>query len=86
MKEALLAAGFADVDISVVPLRKRIPDAAVFARAVVCGNPLLDQIKARGGVDPERVIEAVLAGLKQEFGAEPLKMPLQAIFLSARKP
>jgi hypothetical protein len=86
MKEALIAAGFADIEIAVVSRQKQIPDAKVFARAIVSGNPFLDQIKARGGVDPERVIEAVLEGLKREFGAEPLTMPLQAIMLSARKP
>lgn len=86
MKEALLEAGFTDIDISVVSRRTRIPDAAVFARALVFGNPLRDQIAARGGVEPEQVVGAILAGLKRELGPEPMTMPIQAIFLSARKP
>ena len=49
IKEALSDVGFADVDIAVIKLSKEIPDVAAFARAAVYGNPLADQIQARGG-------------------------------------
>ena len=40
-----------------VRLEKEIPDAVAFARGLVFGNPLIDQIRARGGVAPERIVE-----------------------------
>jgi SAM-dependent methyltransferase len=85
IKEAVLAAGFADFNASVVSLEKVVPESAAFARGLVYGNPLIDQIRARGG-DPERVVEAVLQKLRLEFGADPGRMPLQAIMFSASKP
>ena len=58
IKDSLDAAGFTDLRIAVLSLSKIVPDVATYARALVLGNPLIDQIRARGGVDPERVIEA----------------------------
>jgi ubiquinone/menaquinone biosynthesis C-methylase UbiE len=84
LKTALLESGFVDIHISVVTILKSIPDPASFARALVYGNPLIDQIRARGGVEPERVVDAIKDALTSEFSAEP--MPLQAIFYSAEKP
>ena len=52
IKEWLIDAGFADIRIAVVRLEKQIPEAAAFARGIVYGNPLIDQLRARGGVDP----------------------------------
>ena len=69
-----------------VSLQKDIPDAALFARGIVYGNPLIDQIRTRGGVDPERVFDAVVQSLRDEFGADPGRMPLQAIVFSAQRP
>ncbi|HEV7718977.1 MAG TPA: class I SAM-dependent methyltransferase [Arsenicitalea sp.] len=85
VKQALLDVGFAGITISVVTLQKQVPDAAAFARGLVFGNPLRDQILARGG-DPEQVVEAVLRELHREFGADPGSMPLQAIMFSAQRP
>jgi len=91
LKEALLSAGFADIRIAVVALQKTIPDLAAFARGAVYGNPLIDQIRARGGVDPERVVTALTDAFRREFPADPaqataVRMPLQAIFYEAVKP
>lgn len=83
IKEALLAAQFKELQITVVKNDKRIADTAAFARGVVFGNPLIDQIKARGGIDPEAVFEKVKSVLMREFSASP--MPLQAIVFEARK-
>jgi ubiquinone/menaquinone biosynthesis C-methylase UbiE len=85
IKEALLDAGFGDITASVVSLEKRIPDAAAFARGLVFGNPLREQILARGG-DLEQCVHTVLTELHREFGADPGRMPLQAIMFSAGKP
>jgi SAM-dependent methyltransferase len=86
IKESLISAGFDDINAAVLSRQKTIPDASVFARAMVFGNPLIDQMRARGGVDPEQIVDALLQALHREFGADPGKMPLQAIMFSARKP
>jgi hypothetical protein len=82
-KESLIAAGFTDINVAVVRLEKEIPDAARFARGLIHGNPLIDQIKARGGVDPDRIVDALAQALRQEFGTDPGRIPLQAIVFSA---
>ncbi|WP_192255304.1 class I SAM-dependent methyltransferase [Mesorhizobium silamurunense] len=84
VKEGMIDAGFADIDISVVRLEREIPDIDQFARGVVHGNPLADQIRARGG-EPEQVVQAVAEELRREFGSHPGRMPLQAIVYSAGK-
>jgi SAM-dependent methyltransferase len=83
IKESLINAGFTDINIAVVRLEKQIPDVARFARGLVHGNPLIDQIKVRGGVDPDRVVDAIAEALNQEFGSNQNRMPLQAAVFSA---
>ena len=85
IKEALLEAGFTDIELSVLRLEKEIPDAALFAQGIVYGNPLIDQIRARGAADPGRIVDAVAQALRTEFGPDPGRMPLQAIVFSATK-
>jgi ubiquinone/menaquinone biosynthesis C-methylase UbiE len=85
VKESLVEAGFSNIGVAVVSLEKEIPKAAVFARAMVFGNPLADQVRARGG-EPEKLVDTILHDLHREFGADPGHMPLQAIMFSARKP
>jgi ubiquinone/menaquinone biosynthesis C-methylase UbiE len=86
IKESLIDAGFTDINVAVLRLEKEIPDAALFARGLVYGNPLIDQIRARGGVDPDRVVDALTQALRVEFGSDPSRMPLQAIIFSATRP
>ena len=81
----MIDAGFSDLEIAVVRLEKKIPNIESFARGLVYGNPLIDQIRERGGVDPDRVVAGVLEALHREFGAD-ARMPLQAIVFSATKP
>jgi hypothetical protein len=85
IKESLIEAGFTGIDVAVVGLDKEIPDVANFARAAIHGNPLIDQIRTRGGVEPELVVEALAREFRREFGADPGHMPLQAILFSATR-
>jgi SAM-dependent methyltransferase len=85
IKELLIAADFSDINVAVIRQEREIPDAAIFARAAVLGNPFIDQIEARGGVAPEQIIEALAQEFRREFGADPGRMPLQAIVFSATK-
>ena len=64
---------------------KIIPDVTAFARALVHGSPAGAEIRARGSVDPERVIEALRDALPREFGTAPTRMPLQAIVFEAQR-
>jgi SAM-dependent methyltransferase len=86
IKEGLIAAGFGGIDIAVLKLEKEIPDLSQFARGLVYGNPLIDQIKARGGVMPEQVFDALVQNLSRAFGANAARMPMQTILFSARRP
>ena len=86
IKDSLVEAGFTEINASVVKILKEIPDAANFARGAVYGNPLIDQIRAKGEIDPERIFEALLKEFHREFGSDPGRMPQQSIMFSARKP
>jgi SAM-dependent methyltransferase len=85
IKESLIDAGFSDITVSVLRLEKEIPDTEAFARGLVYGNPLAEQIRSRQGVEPEQVFDAILQELRRAFGDKPGRMPLQAIVFSARK-
>ncbi len=83
IKESLIDAGFMDINIAVLRLEKEIADTALFAQGIVYGNPLIDQIRARGGVDPDLVLNTVAQTLRAEFGFRSGRMTLQAIIFSA---
>ena len=85
IKEYLIAAGFDDIGIAVIRQERELPDTAIFARAAVYGNPLIDQVRARGGVDPERIVDALKQEFRREFGDGPGRMSIQAIVFSAAK-
>ena len=86
IKESLIAAGLEQIVVSVVRQHRSVADFSVFARGVVFGNPVFDQIRQRGGVKPAQVQEAVATAMRGEFGGEPGVMPIQAIVFEARKP
>jgi ubiquinone/menaquinone biosynthesis C-methylase UbiE len=85
IKESLIEAGFTGINAAVVSLDKEVPDTAGFARAAIYGNPLIDQIRTRRGVEPELIVGALAREYRREFGADPGHMPLQAIVFSATK-
>jgi SAM-dependent methyltransferase len=84
IKEALLDTGFARIRIDVVSVEKEIPSVAAFARALVFGNPLVEQIRGRGG-EPDGVADALTEALRREFGPDPGRMLLQAIVFEAER-
>ena len=85
IKSSLVKAGFDDICAHVIRIDKTIPRAQAFARALILGNPIIDEIKARGTADADAVVAAVAEGLQRAFGQDPGRMPLQAIVFSARK-
>ena len=66
IKESLLGAGFADITVTIVTLEKAIPSAAFFARGLIHGNPLIEQIMSRGGVDPGRIHAQALRRVRRD--------------------
>jgi ubiquinone/menaquinone biosynthesis C-methylase UbiE len=85
IKESLIAAGLDRIVVSVVRQHRSVADFSAFARGVVFGNPVFDQIRQRGGVEPTQIQEAVAKAMRHEFGGEPGVMPIQAIVYEARK-
>lgn len=84
IKEALDEAGFTELKIEVSSRDQALPDVAAFARDFVYGNPLADQVRARGG-DPARIVTALTEVYRREFGPDPGRMPLQAILFEATR-
>ena len=85
IKEALIASGFGEIEVSVVQLQRPVNDFSSFARGIVFGNPVIDQIRQRGSVEPTEIQQAVAATMRGEFGREPSLMPIQAIVFEARR-
>src|SRR5262249_56754900 len=85
IKESLIEAGFSNINVAVVKLYKEIPDVTRFARGLIHGNPLIDQIRTPGGVEPDQVVDALAQALRKEFGTDPGRAPLQAIVFSAAR-
>jgi SAM-dependent methyltransferase len=82
----LTEAGFVDIRHQVVTLDKTVKDWALFARGLVLGNPLIDEIRERGGHTPEDAMQRLTAALIERFGEAPSAMPLEAIVFEAKSP
>ncbi len=82
----LATAGWHDVVHETITLNKTIENPEAFATALVYGNPLIDEIRERGGVDPDMVAAAMLDALHDKFGPAPLVMPLVATTFVCRAP
>lgn len=79
--QSLSQAGFAQVNIESLSLKSRIPSADDFAKGLVFGNPLYEEIVMRGG-DPQEVCTAVAKAIDQQLGRD---MPLKALIVQASK-
>jgi ubiquinone/menaquinone biosynthesis C-methylase UbiE len=86
IKESMIDAGFTDISAVVVRLEKEVPDPEILARGLVYGSPIIDQVRQRGGVEAERIVDAIVKEYRREFGTDPGRMPLQAIVFSAKRP
>jgi len=84
IKESLTDAKFTDIVVSVLSAEQAIPDVAAFARGLIYGNPVIDQIGMRGGISPDRLVETLADAFTREFGT-PARMPIQTITFEARK-
>ncbi|HLQ67823.1 MAG TPA: methyltransferase domain-containing protein [Candidatus Limnocylindrales bacterium] len=82
LKQMLRAAGFARSQGETVPLSSTAGSAEEFARGLVEGNPVVNEIQARGA--SVAVIEQKLAErLRAELGDDPVPVKLNAIVFEA---
>lgn len=88
--EALVAGtGFERLAIEWVPLIATAPDPLHAARGFVEGTPVANALRERGLEDLAPVCSAVAAAYAKEFGSgpdAPIRAPMQAIVISARRP
>jgi ubiquinone/menaquinone biosynthesis C-methylase UbiE len=83
IREAATEAGFSDFRAAVLHIDKAVPDVASFARGLIYGNPVVEQIRTRGG-DPDRIFETLSVAMRREFG-DPGRVPLQAVMFEATR-
>lgn len=85
IKHDLIEAGFTGIRIDILPIDKTVADLELFVSGLILGNPLVDQIRARGKA-PEAIQAELVETLAREFGSGPTVVPLQTIFYRAIKP
>jgi SAM-dependent methyltransferase len=81
----LRGAGFAGAEAASVDCEARAPSAEHAAIGFVRGNPVVAEIHARGA-DPDSVVAEVAAALRRELGPDPLRAPMRAHVVAARRP
>jgi hypothetical protein len=47
---------------------------------------VIEEIRERWGVEPERIVDALAEALTREYGSNPMRYPMQAILFEAEKP
>jgi ubiquinone/menaquinone biosynthesis C-methylase UbiE len=82
IKDSLVEAGFSNITAAVLRFSKTLPDPSLLARGIVFGSPLIDQIRTRGSVAPETIMNALTDAFATEFASG--SMVLQALVISAR--
>lgn len=86
LRELVSGAGFVDVTVDDVRLTGESESAESAAIGLVQGNPVRDAIHERGTADAWTITRAVAAGLAERFGDRPMRTPLLARVVSARRP
>jgi SAM-dependent methyltransferase len=80
----LRLAGFKNISHDVIKISKTVTDWTSFAHGLVYGNPLEEEIRKRGGPDPEAVKARIEAAMIDRFGPGPSAMPLEALVFQAQ--
>ena len=81
IRDSLSNAGFSDVSFEQVAVTSTIPSPQTFARGLVFGNPMHDEIVARNG-NPADLTDALATAIRDDLGDE---MPLKALVIEAEK-
>jgi ubiquinone/menaquinone biosynthesis C-methylase UbiE len=80
----LQAAGWTKIEQETIPLRKKVMNTEAFARGIVYGNPIIEEIRLRGGVDPDVFLKTLITEFHGRFGPEPFTMPLESSVFTAQ--
>ncbi|MCP8937624.1 class I SAM-dependent methyltransferase [Alsobacter sp. SYSU M60028] len=86
IRDSVERAGFQELTVEVMRTDHKLASAADFARGLVYGNPTIDQIRARGGVDPDAVVSALTDAFEREVAPRGGLLPLQVILFETRRP
>lgn len=82
LRDLAQSCGFGRITVEVLPHRAEVVRWERFVAGLVRGNPLYDQLVARGASPAE--VEATVQGrLEREYGAAPTELPMQAILYAA---
>lgn len=82
---ALERAGFGEIHSEAVATERELPSARDVALGLVHGNPGILEIRERAAAAPSAVVDALAERLRAEFGDDPLRAPLRATVLTARR-
>jgi len=85
IRSMLGQAGFADVEIESVAKESKSLSAGHVAVGLVRGNPVVNAIQERGGVEVGTVIAAVEEALRSRYGDSPLKAKMRAFVVMASR-
>lgn len=82
LRSLFTTAGFQDIKIEKCARLVELPSARDPAVGLVCGNPGILEIEARGSASTSAVVDAVETALGAQFGTRPFRAPLEAMFLT----
>jgi ubiquinone/menaquinone biosynthesis C-methylase UbiE len=83
IRSMLGQAGFAEVEIETVAKESNSQSAEHAAIGLVRGNPVINAIQERGGVEVVTVVAAVAEALRARHGDSPLKAKMRALVVTA---
>jgi SAM-dependent methyltransferase len=83
IKELLFQAGFADIEISVLPRISAAKEARDVAMGYVMGTPARLQIEQCAPESLSKIVDAVEQAVGQEFGFKSVKAKMQAMVFTA---
>ncbi|MFT5111082.1 MAG: ubiquinone/menaquinone biosynthesis C-methylase UbiE [Parasphingorhabdus sp.] len=86
IKELLYRAGFADIEISVLPRTSFAENARQVALGYVTGSPVRLQIEKIDAASLHRIVDQVEQAIGKEFGFESVTAKMQAIVFTAHLP
>lgn len=86
IKNALLEAGFGDINISVQPRTSKAASARDVALGYITGTPLAGQLADLGPPSANEVLDAVDRAVAEEFGSAPSRAPMEAFQITAVAP
>jgi ubiquinone/menaquinone biosynthesis C-methylase UbiE len=79
----LSAAGFREIQLSLVPLPSMSPSADEVTIGLVHGNPVINAIRERSESSLPEIEATIAAAVTTQFGAAPVRAKMQALICSA---